>query len=70
VLLALGLGLFLYIGVRTLSVEGEDVVAMIATVASALGVGLLVAAGASYRISRRMGLLDDRRNEADSAHVV
>jgi hypothetical protein len=70
VLLALGLGLFLYIGVRALPAEGEDVIAMIATVSCAVGVGLLMAAGASYRIARRMGLLENRRNEADSAHVA
>jgi hypothetical protein len=70
VLLALGLGLFLYIGVRALPTEGEDVVAMIATVSCALGVGLLMAAGVSIRISRRMGLLNNRREEAGSAHVA
>lgn len=70
VLLALGVGLFVYISVRALPVEGEDVVAMIATVASALGLGLLMAAGASYQMSRRMGLLNNRREEAGSAHVA
>jgi hypothetical protein len=70
VLLALGVALFIYIGVRALPIEGEDVIAMIATVSCALGIGLLMAASASYRVSRRMGLLDNRRNEADSAHVA
>ena len=44
VLLALGVGLFLYMAIRALPIEGEDVIAMIATVCSALGVGLLLAA--------------------------
>ena len=70
VLLALGVALFIYIGVRALPVEGEDVVAMIATVSCALGVGLLMAAGASFRVSKRMGLLNTRRDEPDSAHVA
>ena len=70
VLLALGVALFVYIGVRALPIAGEDVVAMIATVSCALGVGLLMAAGASYRVSTRMGLLNTRRDEPDSAHVA
>ena len=40
-----------------LPLEGEDVIAMFATLCSALGVGLLAASGASYRLSRRLGLL-------------
>lgn len=70
VLAALGVGLFLYISVRALPTEGEDIVAMIATVSCALGAGLLLASGASYAMSRRMGLFDKRRDEAGSAHVA
>jgi hypothetical protein len=70
VLLALGVGLFVYIAARALPIEGEDAVAMIATVTSALGVGLLLAAGMSYRMSRRMGLLNRRPEETGSAHVA
>ena len=70
VLLALGVGLFVYIAARALPIEGEDAVAMIATVASALGVGLLLAACVSYRMSRRMGLLNRRPEETGSAHVA
>jgi hypothetical protein len=64
VLLALGAGLFLYIATRALPVEGEDVVAMIATVCTAIGTGLLVAAAASYHLSQRMGLLHSRSENA------
>jgi hypothetical protein len=63
VLLALGIGLFIFAGSRALSLEGADVVTMIATIATALGVGLLASAAASYVLSRRMGLL----REPDSA---
>jgi hypothetical protein len=55
--LTVGISLFLYSSSRTLPLEGEDVVDFIATLATALGVGLLLAAGASYRLSRQLGLL-------------
>ena len=70
VLLALGAALFLYIFVRSLPVEGEDAIAMIATIATAVGIGLLGAAAASYRLSRRMGLLDGRSREAAAVDVA
>jgi hypothetical protein len=57
VLFVLGGGLFLYMSVRPLPLEGEDIIAMFATLSTALGVGLLGAAAASYRLSRRLGLL-------------
>ena len=57
VLLMVGVSLFAYLRMRTLPLEGEDVVAMLATLSTALGVGLLGAAAASYRLSRRLGLL-------------
>ena len=63
-LLALGAGLFLYLVIRPLPIEGEDAVAMIATISTALGVGLLAAAGASYRLSKHMGLLNGRSQNA------
>ncbi len=64
VLLALGAGLFLYVLTRALPMEGEDVVAMIATVSTAVGIGLLSAAAASYYLSQRMGLLNSRSENA------
>jgi hypothetical protein len=67
VLLVLGIVLFVYTFSRALPIEGEDALAMFATVSTALGIGLLLAAGASYRLSRRMGLLNqsERRETAD-----
>ena len=62
VFLALGIGLFVYSSMRALPIEVEDGVAFFAILAVALGVGLLSAAGASYVLSRRLGLLE--RGEA------
>jgi hypothetical protein len=70
VLLALGAGLFLYIAMRALSMDTEDGVAMVATIATALGVGLLAAAAASYRLSQRMGLLNGRSENAPAVDVA
>jgi hypothetical protein len=58
VLLAVGVGLFIYPSMRSLPLEVEDSVAFFAMLATALGVGLLAAAGASYVLSRRLGLLE------------
>ena len=69
-LLALGVGLFIYVGSRALSIEGEDAVAMVATVSTAIGVGLLMAAGASYGMSRRMGLLSYPTEDTRPADVA
>ena len=57
VLLSVGVSLFIYSAVRALPLEAEDGIAFFATVGTALGVGLLAAAGASYVLSRRLGLL-------------
>lgn len=70
VLLAVGVGLFVYAATRTLPLEGEDAVALFATLATALGVGLLGAAGASYRLSWRMGLLHNRKEDTGPAHLA
>lgn len=56
--LALGLGLFLLMNSRPFSTEALDVMATFATIAVSLGAGLLLAAGASYGLSRHLGLLD------------
>jgi hypothetical protein len=69
VLLSVGAGFFLYLEIRTLPLEGADAVAFFGTLTIALGVGLLAAAGASYRMSKRMGLLD-KRKDTDAAHVA
>jgi ABC-type multidrug transport system fused ATPase/permease subunit len=68
VLLTVGVSLFFYSSTRTLPLEGEDVVDFFATLCAAVGVGLLLAAGASYRLSRRLGLL--KATDGSSASAV
>jgi hypothetical protein len=70
VLLAVGVGLFLFAGARALPVDSETVVTMIATLATALGIGLLLATGASYALSQRLGLLDGRTADRGRADVT
>jgi hypothetical protein len=62
VLLAVGLGLSAYGSMRALPLEAADTVIFFAVLAATLGIGLLAAAGASYLLSRRLGLLE--RGEA------
>lgn len=66
--LSVGIGLFLYQSARTLPSQAGDAAALFGTLATALGVGLLLAAGASYRMSHRMGLLQTPPEEAGPAH--
>jgi ABC-type protease/lipase transport system fused ATPase/permease subunit len=70
VLFALGVALFVYIAIRPLPIEGADAIAMIATISTALGVGLLAAAAASYRLSQRLGLLNGRSGETSAVDVA
>jgi hypothetical protein len=57
-LLALGIGLFLYGSSRDIPGRADDAVFLFATVAASLGIGLLLSAGASYGLSKRMGLMN------------
>ena len=60
VFVTVGLGLFAYQWFNpSLSGDAQSANALIATVALALGVGLIGAAAAAYIVSRRMGMLDD-----------
>lgn len=77
VCLALGVGLFLLIGSTTLTFgdvpgapapefrgDEEDGIAVVATIFTSIGVGLLLSAGAAYGLSKRLGLINgkgDRR---------
>lgn len=59
VLLTLGLALFLFVWFSpTLEEDTQRVVIFFATIAVALGLGLILAAAVSYSLSQRMGLLD------------
>lgn len=74
VCLALGVGLFILVGSRNLTFEDfqaaqpgfqsdeADAIATAATIFTSLGFGLILSAGASYFVSRRLGLLDDQND--------
>jgi hypothetical protein len=61
VLLALGIGLFLLTNQRTFSLEAMDGLVVMATVAAAIGAGLVASTLMSYVLSRRMGLIERPR---------
>lgn len=61
VFLMVGAGLFLLIGSRNLPVEAEEGMATFATLTASVGVGLLLSAGASFSVSKRLGLVGDER---------
>ena len=67
VLLALGIGFFLLLNERTFSLEGADGLTVMATAATAIGVGLVVSTGMSYVLSKRMGLIDRPKRERDAS---
>ena len=80
VFLSLGIGLFLLIANTTLTFleypgaipqgDEEAGIAVLATISTSIGVGLLVSAVVSYGLSRRLGLLDGEsaRHRIDSVH--
>lgn len=70
VLLALGVGLFAFVFFSpSLPLDGTHAITIFATIGVSLGVGLLLAAGASYGLSRRMGLLDDESDHRSTTPV-
>lgn len=59
VLLVVGVSLFLFVQVNPdMWRDVQRSMNFVATIALALGLGLILAAGAAYALSRRMGLLD------------
>ena len=79
VFLTLGIGLFVLIGSTDLSFDefpgavrrGDEEAgfAVMATVCTSVGVGLLLSAAASYGLSKRLGLLDESdHRRLDTAH--
>jgi hypothetical protein len=65
VLLALGVGLFVLSSSRSFSLDAMDSMVVIATVSTALGLGLLVSTAMSYMLSKRMGLIERTRAGRD-----
>ena len=58
VLLALGVGFFIMLGMRTFSIEAVDGLMVMATAATAIGAALVISTAMSYALSRRMGLIE------------
>ncbi|MBM3819431.1 MAG: hypothetical protein FJW14_10520 [Acidimicrobiia bacterium] len=64
VMLTLGIGVFVLIGTTDLMIgdnpgeNDEAGFAVLATITTSIGVGLLLSAGASYGLSKRLGLVD------------
>ena len=69
VLLALGIGFFVLADQRTFSLDTMDGLMVLATAASAIGVGLVVSTVMSYVLSKRMGLIERPpiRRDTDAA---
>ena len=72
VVIALGVGLFLYIWMNpSLLLEEFEAIALLATVGVALGFGLLLSAAAAFVMSRKLGLLDGQSHQhADPVHSL
>lgn len=78
VLVALGVGLFLLIGSATLTFgvpaeferDAEDGLAVLATITTSIGTGLLLSAAASFGLSKRLGLIngESEHRRVDSVH--
>jgi hypothetical protein len=58
VMVCLGIGLFFYVGDVDLPFGAYENVAFVATVSTAVGLGLLLSGYISLRLSRRMGLIN------------
>jgi hypothetical protein len=65
VLVALGIGLFLLVTVRSYPTGAVDGFLVIATGATAIGTALLISTGLSYLLSKRMGLIEMPEPERD-----
>jgi hypothetical protein len=57
VLLALGVGFFIMLDMRTFQIEAADGLMVMATAATSIGVALVISTGLSYLLSKRMGLI-------------
>ena len=68
VLLFLGIGVFIYLRAFAIEYDALEVFGFLGTVCTATGIGLIVSSALSYRLSRRMGLIDGDR--ARAAHGV
>jgi hypothetical protein len=63
ILTTVGVSLFILVGNRTFQPDANDVLVFVATLALGVGAGTLISALASYLISKRVGLLSERRRD-------
>jgi hypothetical protein len=63
ILTTVGVSLFILVGNRTFQRDADEVLVFVATVALGVGAGTLISAIVSYLISKRIGLLGERRRE-------
>ena len=64
VLVVLGAALFLFVRWVTLPYPVPENLGFLATVSTAIGLGLLLSSFVSYRLSRKMGLIEDQARRA------
>jgi hypothetical protein len=64
VMTILGAALFIFVGSVSLPEFVPENLAFVATVSTAIGLGLLISSFVSYRLSRKMGLIDEQARRA------
>jgi hypothetical protein len=70
VMVCLGIGIFIYLGQVVLGSESYESVGFVATVSTAVGMGLLISGYASLLLSRRLGLINGKSHESTSTEVA
>jgi len=70
VMVCLGIGIFMYVGEVSLPYGAYENVSFVATVSTAVGIGLLVSGYMSLRLSRRMGLINGKSHAPAAPDVA
>jgi hypothetical protein len=70
VMVCLGIGIFMYLGEVRVETDTYESIAFVATVSAAVGLGLLISAFVSLRLSRRIGLINGKSHAPASNEVA
>jgi TRAP-type mannitol/chloroaromatic compound transport system permease large subunit len=70
VMVCLGIGIFLYLGEIALDRDAYESVGFVGTVSAAVGAGLLISAYVSLKLSRRLGLLNEKAHTGPSPDIA
>ena len=70
VMVCLGIGIFLYLNSVRVDMETNESVGFVATVSTAVGLGLLISGYVSLMLSRRMGLINGTSHHPASNDVA